>query len=206
MNGLQQLSDSLGITRNYAEDAPHFRALSGQARPSRPSYPVAKLPQDFEDLLVELCEAKAEFLLVGGWAVILHGHVRATDDMDVFVRPSQENSLRVTSALKAFGAPLAAHGVTDNHFAVAGDAYRFGVAPLKVEVLTKISGSHSMTRWSKLEPSSSLAMKSLYWQTSTHPEQEVRWAPQGPGGCRGVRAHRVSMGEPLIQRKAIANW
>ena len=57
---------------------------------------------------MELCEANAEFLLVGGWAVILYGHVRATDDMDVFVRPSQDNSLRVTSALKAFGAPLAA--------------------------------------------------------------------------------------------------
>ena len=101
---------------------------------------MAKLPQDFEDLLVELCEADAEFLLVGGWAVILYGHVRATDDMDIFVRPAEDNSLRVTSALKSFGAPLAAHGVADNHFAVEGDAYRFGVAPLKVEVLTKISG------------------------------------------------------------------
>jgi len=48
---------------------------------------LAKLPQDFTDLLVELCERKAEFLLVGGWAVILYGHVRATDGMDIFVRP-----------------------------------------------------------------------------------------------------------------------
>ena len=47
---------------------------------------LAKLPQDFADLLIELLEANAEFLLVGGWAVILYGHVRATDDMDFFVR------------------------------------------------------------------------------------------------------------------------
>ena len=46
---------------------------------------VAKLPQDFADLLIELCEAHAEFLLVGGGAVILYGHVRTTDDMDLFV-------------------------------------------------------------------------------------------------------------------------
>jgi hypothetical protein len=52
---------------------------------------VAKLPQDFTDLLVELCQTNAEFLLVGGWAVILYGHVRATDDMDIFVRPSTQN-------------------------------------------------------------------------------------------------------------------
>ena len=70
---------------------------------------VAKLPQDFADLLIELCEANAEFLLVGGWAVILYGHVRATDDMDVFVRPSRTNSERVFAALEAFGAPLRAH-------------------------------------------------------------------------------------------------
>jgi hypothetical protein len=101
---------------------------------------LAKLPQDFTDLLMELCEAEAEFLLVGGWAVILYGHVRATDDMDIFVRPTATNSQRVFAALEAFGAPLRAHGVAPEHFANEGDAYRFGIAPLKVEVLTKISG------------------------------------------------------------------
>ncbi len=56
---------------------------------------VDKLPQDFADLLTELTEAGAEFLVVGGWAVVLHGHVRSTDDLDVFVRPTIENSERV---------------------------------------------------------------------------------------------------------------
>ena len=101
---------------------------------------MAKLPQDFTDLLIELCEANAEFLLVGGWAVILYGHVRATDDMDIFVRPSMPNSECVFVALEAFGAPLRAHAIAPGHFAKEGDAYRFGIAPLKVEVLTKISG------------------------------------------------------------------
>lgn len=101
---------------------------------------MAKLPQDFTDLLIELSEARAEFLLVGGWAVILYGHVRATDDMDVLVRPTSANSHRVFAALEAFGAPLRAHAVTPEHFAHEGDAYRFGVAPLKIEVLTRISG------------------------------------------------------------------
>ncbi len=101
---------------------------------------AAKLSQDFADLLAELCIAKAEFLLVGGWAVILHGHVRATDDMDIFVRPTKENSHRVYAALESFGAPLVAHQVTPQHFANGGDAYRFGIAPFEIEVLTQISG------------------------------------------------------------------
>ena len=101
---------------------------------------LAKLPQDFTDLLIELCEAKAEFLLVGGWAVILYGHVRATDDMDLFVVAALPNSQRVFAALEAFGTPLRAQGVTAAHFASEGPAYRFGIAPLKIKVLTKISG------------------------------------------------------------------
>lgn len=101
---------------------------------------MAKLPQDYADLLIELCEAHVEFLLVGGWAVILYGHVRATDDMDIFVRPSKTNSQRVFAALEAFGAPLRAHAVAPGHFAKEGDAYRFGIAPLKVELLTQITG------------------------------------------------------------------
>jgi hypothetical protein len=117
-----------------------FRARRGQAKLSQPVRSLAKLPQDFTDLLIELCEANAEFLLVGGWAVVLYGHVRATDDLDIFVRPSTTNSQCIFAALEAFGAPLRAHAVAPGHFATEGDAYRFGIAPLKVEVLTKISG------------------------------------------------------------------
>lgn len=57
------------------------------------------------------------------------------------VRPRHSpNSQRVYAALEAFGAPLGAHGVTAAHFASEGPAFRFGIAPLKIEVLTKISG------------------------------------------------------------------
>lgn len=101
---------------------------------------IAALPQDYVDLLCDLHDADAEFLLVGGWAVILYGHVRATDDMNIFVRPTAENAARVYAALERFGASLSAHALTAHHFTAEGSAYRFGVAPLKVEVLMKISG------------------------------------------------------------------
>jgi len=101
---------------------------------------VAKLPQGYTDLLIELCEANVEFLLVGDRAVILYGCDRATDDLDIFVRPTSANSQRVFTALEGFGAPLRTHAVTPKHFAVEGAAYRFLIAPLRIEVLTRISG------------------------------------------------------------------
>ena len=99
-----------------------------------------KLPQDFSDLLVELVDAKVELLLIGGWAMAVHGRARATLDMDVLVRPTAANASRVHAALTAFGAPVEAHGVEPTTFAEPGQAYRFGVPPLRVELLTEISG------------------------------------------------------------------
>jgi hypothetical protein len=64
--------------------------------------------------------------------------------MTVEVVSSSDHPRRIPSASslpwRPSGAPLRAHAVAPAHFAREGDAYRFGVAPLKVEVLTKISG------------------------------------------------------------------
>jgi len=73
----------LNITKHFVAGFRRCRARNGQAKRSSSVRSLAKLPQDFADLLIELREAGAEFLLVGGWAVILYGHVRATDDMDL---------------------------------------------------------------------------------------------------------------------------
>jgi len=98
------------------------------------------LPEDFEDFLVELVDAGVDFVLIGGWAMAALGRPRATLDMDVLVRASPENSKRVWVALLAFGAPVEAHAVDEATFSSEGPAYRFGVKPLRVEVLTQISG------------------------------------------------------------------
>lgn len=98
------------------------------------------LPQDYLDLLREFIEADVEFLLIGGWAVAIHGHGRSTDDMDVFVRASEENAARIFAALERYGAPLSAHGVTRGLFAQERYGYRMGRKPLLIEILTKIDG------------------------------------------------------------------
>jgi hypothetical protein len=98
------------------------------------------LNPDFRDLLVALANAKAEYLLVGGWALALHGHGRGTDDMDLFVRPTPKNAERVFKALIEFGAPVAAHGITAGLFAKSGYGYRIGIRPNLIELLTSIDG------------------------------------------------------------------
>ncbi len=100
----------------------------------------SKLNQDYRDLLILLSDEGARFLLIGGWALALHGHGRGTDDMDVFVQPTEENAARVFRALAAFGAPIAAHGITEGLFAHEGYGYRLGTKPNLIELLTRIDG------------------------------------------------------------------
>lgn len=99
-----------------------------------------ELPEDFRDLLVALADAGAEFVLLGGWAMAVHGRPRATEDLDVLVRANPTNSNRIFDALVAYGAPVGAHGVNATTFESEGPAYRLGVKPLCIEVLTKVSG------------------------------------------------------------------
>ncbi|HVW25640.1 MAG TPA: nucleotidyltransferase [Polyangiaceae bacterium] len=107
------------------------------------------LNQDYKDLLICLADEGADFLLIGGWALALHGHGRGTDDMDVFVRAEPENAERVFRALVAFGAPVAAHGVTASLFATPGYGYRVGMRPNLIELLTTIDGVTFDEAWAE---------------------------------------------------------
>lgn len=69
--------------------------------------------RDFRDLLSEFASHGVEFLVIGAHALAAHGHVRATKDLDVWVRASPENAARVVEALRAFGAPLTGVSVRD---------------------------------------------------------------------------------------------
>jgi hypothetical protein len=104
-----------------------------------PSY-VTELPQDFCDLLLELADAGAEFVLVDGHAVAFHGHPRATKDMDVLIRADVSNAERVYRALAAFGAPLEAFEVGSADFATYDGVLQIGLPPRRVDILNRADG------------------------------------------------------------------
>lgn len=108
---------------------------------------MVALGRDFDDLLVALADEGAQFMVVGGWALALHGHGRGTDDLDVWVRASPENAARVYRALAGFGVPVSAHQVSARDFEKKGYGYRFGIKPFLIEVLTTISGVEFDEAW-----------------------------------------------------------
>ncbi len=101
--------------------------------------------EDFLDLLIALNAADARFLVVGAYAVGVHGHPRATKDLVVWIEASSENAARVMSALRAFGAPLGDLKVDD--FATPGTGFKMGIPPRRIDVLTEISGLTFAEAW-----------------------------------------------------------
>ena len=96
--------------------------------------------EDFVDIAKGFVDNGVEFLIVGAYALAAHGFPRTTGDIDLFVRPTPDNAARVFRALADFGAPVAAHGVTQRDFEVEDKVYQLGLPPRRIDILTSISG------------------------------------------------------------------
>lgn len=105
------------------------------------------LNQDFRDILLSLADENVDFLVIGAYALAFHGAPRGSGDIDIFVRPTEENAKRVFQALSGFGAPLEAHGIGAADFARPGTVYQVGLPPRRIDVLNEISGVTFEEAW-----------------------------------------------------------
>jgi hypothetical protein len=64
-------------------------------------------------LLAALLDAHVDYAVVGGVAVNAYGYLRATNDLDIFIRPTEENAQAAFAALAALGVPLEGFDATD---------------------------------------------------------------------------------------------
>jgi hypothetical protein len=93
----------------------------------------ANFPSDFLDFIHELNAHAVEYLLVGGYAVGMYGHVRATTDIDFFYRTTPGNVDRLMHALAAFGAPESV--VNREQLAAPMGVTQFGEPPVRIDLL-----------------------------------------------------------------------
>jgi hypothetical protein len=77
-------------------------------------------------------------MIVGAYALGLHGRPRATGDLDVWVDATPENAARVLRALAEFGAPL--QDLTAEDLSREGITYQIGLPPLRIDILTTLTG------------------------------------------------------------------
>ncbi|MCB1230236.1 MAG: hypothetical protein KDN19_08225 [Verrucomicrobiae bacterium] len=99
---------------------------------------MENLPHDFKEFLSLLNSHHVDYLLVGGYAVAVHGYPRYTGDIDIWIAVSRGNAERVVKTLKSFGFDLP--GLTEDLFLNPDRMTRMGREPVKIEILNSISG------------------------------------------------------------------
>lgn len=92
---------------------------------------------DIERIVDSLNNNGVEFMIIGGYAVIFHGHVRNTKDLDILIRRTPENARRAVAALEEAG--CACPELTPGLF-IEGKGITFGEPPTRVDVLAEIRG------------------------------------------------------------------
>jgi predicted nucleotidyltransferase len=105
----------------------------------------ANLPPDWREFFAALLAHDVRFVVIGALAVAAHAEPRFSEDLDVFVEASASNARKLRAALVAFGFGDAVPKVTE--LAKAGPIWMLGRKPLRIDILTEISGVSWKQAW-----------------------------------------------------------
>ena len=94
--------------------------------------------RDFKELFESFNAAKVEYVVVGGYALAHHGAPRDTRDIDLYIRPTKENSERIMAALNMFG--FRTEELNAKDFQREGTFAQIGYPPVRVNLITSIAG------------------------------------------------------------------
>jgi len=96
--------------------------------------------EDFRDFIHALNKYQVEYLLVGGYAVILNGYRRTTGDMDIWVKVTRENHQKLTNAYLSFGLPTM--DISEENFLNNNEieVFTYGIPPVSIDVMKVVKG------------------------------------------------------------------
>ncbi len=94
--------------------------------------------RDFREFVELLIKNKAEYLVVGGYAVGIHGHPRYTGDLDIWLNPTPENAKRILNCVNEFG--FSSYRLTEDDFTKESNVVQLGYPPLRIDLLVSIDG------------------------------------------------------------------
>lgn len=96
------------------------------------------LNQDFKEFIQSLNANNVRYLVVGGYAVAVHGHPRYTKDIDIWIAMDEENARRMVSALQDFG--FGSLGLKPDDFLTPDQIIQLGYPPARIDLLTTLAG------------------------------------------------------------------
>jgi len=102
-------------------------------------------PKEWREFIESLNSNKVEYLVVGAVALAHHGWPRYTGDLDILIRNTAENILRLKTSLDQFG--FGSLGLKAGDFAEPGQVIQLGLPPKRIDLLTSITGVPFEQAW-----------------------------------------------------------
>jgi predicted nucleotidyltransferase len=96
------------------------------------------LNRDFREFIESLETSNVRYLVVGGYALAVHGHPRYTKDLDVWIERTPENARQLIQALDQFGFRL--ENLKAEDFLQPDQIIQLGFPPVRIDLLTSLTG------------------------------------------------------------------
>ena len=106
-----------------------------------------KINSDFKDLLRDLNAAGVRYLIVGGYAVMVHTEPRYTKDLDLWIEPVEPNARKLFAALAEFGAPT--QDIHPSDFTEPEVFFQIGMEPVRIDIMTSVTGLDFVPAWER---------------------------------------------------------
>ena len=94
--------------------------------------------KDFKEFIELLNANKVEYLIVGGYAVGIHGYPRYTGDIDIWINPDKQYIKKMTKVLEDFG--FASKEINESDIQNRDNIFRIGNPPYRIDIMTEIDG------------------------------------------------------------------
>ena len=94
--------------------------------------------QDFKEFIQSLNDNQVRYLIVGGYAVALHGYPRYTKDLDIWIELNPDNAAKLIKALDQFG--FSSLGLRVEDFLEADQIVQLGYPPNRIDLITSMPG------------------------------------------------------------------
>lgn len=98
------------------------------------------LIKEHKEMLFQLMEFDVDFMLIGGYSVIYYGYSRGTEDMDIWVKPDNENKLKLLNTFRKIGINEKDLTSLEKLDFTVPNVFFVGKKPLKIDFLTHVEG------------------------------------------------------------------
>mgnify|MGYP005850692607 CR=1 FL=1 len=96
------------------------------------------LTKEFKEFIKLLNDQKVDYLLVGGYAVVLYGYVRYTGDIDIWIKPTNQNADLVVNVIDEFG--FGSLNLSRKDFNKEDQIIQLGYPPNRIDLITSVDG------------------------------------------------------------------